>query len=244
MEITGISAGKYNVRTNVEGSGAQISGLDLNKEGQELDLSSAEALSNVKISINISGEMPHRGFVALRSGRRVMAAWQQVDEKGQAELQQVPAGLYDVLAWNFGKPYSIDRMAVDGAQVQGHKIKIAGGSSPSISLTLVEGSVQVQGVVKRAGQGVAGAMVVLVPKDPELHRDRFRRDQSDLDGTFSLQGVVRGLYTVLAIDDGWDLDWSQPGVIAAYLKRGHSVELANPSGRTVEIEAPIEVQAK
>ena len=244
MEITGIPAGKYNVRFNGEGSGAQMSNLDLNKEGQELDLSSAEALSSVKISVNISGDMPHRGTVALRSGGRVVVAGQQIDAKGEAELQQVPPGVYDVLAWNFGKPYSIDRMTVDGAQVQGHKVKIAAGSSPSISLTLIEGSVQVQGVVKRAGKGVAGAMVVLVPNDPDSHRDRFRRDQSDMDGTFSLQGVVPGLYTVLAIDNGWELDWSQPEVIAAYLKRGRSVEITSQSGRTVEIGEPIEVQAK
>jgi hypothetical protein len=114
-------------------------------------------------------------------------------------------------------PCSIDRMAVEGAQVQGLKVEIAAGSSPSISLTLIEGSVQVQGVVRRAGKGAAGAMVVLVSKDPDSHRDRFRRDQSDLDETFSLQGVVPGLYTVLAIDNGWELDWSQPAVIAAYL---------------------------
>ena len=244
MEITGIPAGKYNVRVNEEGSGAQMSNIDLNKEGQELDLSSAEVLSNVKISVNISEDMPHRGVVALRSGRRVVVAWQQVDAKGEAELQQVPAGVYDVLAWNFGKPYSIDRMAVEGVQVQGHKVKIAAGSSPSISLTLIEGSVQVQGVVKRAGKGVPGAMVVLVPKDPDSHRDRFRRDQSDLDGTFTLQGVVPGFYTVLAIDNGWELDWSQPDVIAAYLKRGRSVEIANQSGRTVDLREPIEVQVK
>lgn len=244
MEITGIPAGTYNVRVNGEGSGAQMSNLDLNREGQELDLSSAEALSSVKISVHLSGDMPHRGVVALRSGRRQVVAWQQVDAKGEAELQQVPAGVYDVLAWNFGKPYSIDGMTVDGAQVQDHKVKVAAGSSPSISLTLIEGSVQVQGVVKGAGKGAAGAMVVLVPKDPELHRDRFRRDQSDLDGTFSLPGVVPGSYTVLAIDNGWELDWSQPRVIAAYLKRGRSVEIANQTGRTVDLGEPIEVQAK
>jgi protocatechuate 3,4-dioxygenase beta subunit len=244
MEITGIPVGKYNVRLNGEGSGAQMSNLDLNKEGQELDLSSAEALSSVKITVNLSGDMPHRSVVALRSGRRQVVAWQQVDAKGEAELQQVPAGVYDVLAWNFGKPYSIDRMTVDGAQVQDQKVKVAGGSSPSISLTLIEGSVQVQGVVKRAGKRAAGAMVVLVPKDPELNRDRFRRDQSDLDGTFSLPGVVPGSYTVLAIDNGWELDWSQPVVIAAYLKHGRSVEIANQSGRTVDLGEPIEVQSK
>jgi uncharacterized surface anchored protein len=246
MEITGIPAGKYNVRIDGEAGAAQMNGFDLTRESQELDLSSAEALSKVKISVSIPGEpeMPHRGVVALRSGRRVPVAVWQVGPKGDAVLEQVQAGVYEVLAWNFGKPYSIDHMTVEGVRVQGHKITIASGSSPSISLTLVAGSAQVQGIVKREGKGVAGAMVVLVPKDPELHRDLFRRDQSDQDGTFTLQGIVPGPYTVLAIENGWELDWSEPRVIAAYIKRGRSVEISNQSGQTVNLGEPIEVQSR
>jgi protocatechuate 3,4-dioxygenase beta subunit len=246
MEITGIPAGKYNVQIDGEGGTAQVSGLDLTKEGQELDLSSAEALSHAKISVSIPGESepPHRGVVALTSGRRVLAAWRQVGPKGEADLEQVPAGVYDVVVWNFGKPYAIDHMVVDGVRVQGSKVTIASGSSTSISLTLVAGNGQVQGVVKRSGKGVAGAMVVLVPKNPEAHRDLFRRDQSDLDGTFSLQGIVPGAYTILAIEDGWNLDWSQPGVIATYVKRGQSVEITNQSAQPLELKEPIEVQVR
>jgi len=117
------------------------------------------------------------------------------------------------------------------------------GSSPSVSLTLVAGSVEIQGTVMRAGKGLAGAMVVLVPKNPEADRDLFRRDQSDLDGTFVLHGVVPGSYTVLAIENGWDLDWSQPGVIAAYLKHGRRLEVGNQSGGPMNVEA-IEAQSK
>jgi hypothetical protein len=245
MEITGIPAGKYNVRINGEGGAAQVSGLDLTTESQELDLSSAEALSNVKVTVSIPGEpeVSHRGLVALRSGQRVPIAVRQVGPKGDALLEQVQPGVYDVLAWNFGKPYSIDHMTVDGARVQGHKITITSGSSPSISLTLVAGNTQVQGIVKRTGKEVAGAMVVLVPKDPELHRDLFRRDQSDLDGTFALQSIVPGPYTVLAIENGWELDWSEPRVMAAYIKRGRSVEITNQS-QPVDLGEPIEVQSR
>jgi protocatechuate 3,4-dioxygenase beta subunit len=246
MEITGIPAGKYNVRINGNGFTAQISGLEVESEGQELDLSSAEALSNVKISVSIAGEtaLTHRGVVALQPEHKPMVAWQRVNEKGEAELQQVRAGVYDVETWNFGKAYTVDHMTVNGASVQGRRVTILAGSLPSISIALVPGDVQINGVVKRAGKGVAGAMVVLVPKDPELHRDLFRRDQSDLDGTFSLQGVVPGRYTVLAIDDGWNLDWSEPAVIAAYLKRGRAIELSNQGTQPVDLGAPIEVQSK
>jgi Carboxypeptidase regulatory-like domain len=246
MEITGVPAGKYNVIINGEGFTAQMSGLEVESEGQELDLSNAQALSNVKVSVNISGEttLTHRGVVALQPERKAIVAWQQVNEKGEAELQQVPPGVYDVEVWNFGKAYAVDQMTVSGVSVKGRRVIIAAGSLPSISITLVPGDVQVNGVVNRAGKGVAGAMVVLVPKNPDLHRDLFRRDQSDLDGTFSLQGVVPGSYTVLAIDDGWNLDWSEPAVIASYLKGGRTIKIAGQSTQPVDLGAPIEVQSK
>jgi protocatechuate 3,4-dioxygenase beta subunit len=246
MEITGVPAGKYNVRINGNGFTAQVSGLELTSEGQELDLSSAEALSTVKISVNIPGEttLPHRGVVALQPDHKPIAALQRVNEKGEAELQLIPSGVYDVQAWNFGKAYTIDHMTLDGVLIKGHRVTIAPGSLPSIALTLVSGDAQIQGVVRRGGKGVAGAMVVLVPKNPDLHRDLFRRDQSDLDGSFTLQGIVPGTYTVLAIENGWDLDWSEPAVIAAYLKRGRQIEISGHANQPLELGEPIEAQSR
>ena len=87
-------------------------------------------------------------------------------------------------------------------------------------------------------------MVVLVPKNPDGNRDLFRRDQSDLDGTFNLQNVVPGSYTVLAIENRWDLDWSQPGVIAAYVNRGRTIEVGNHFGRAIKLPNAVEVQSK
>ena len=112
--------------------------------------------------------------------------------------------------------YSIARATAEGAEVTGHSIILTPGASATASITLVRGSVEVEGIVKKAGKGFAGAMVVLVPKNPEDHRDLFRRDQSDLDGTFSLHAVVPGSYSLIAIENGWELDWSQSTVIAAY----------------------------
>ena len=109
---------------------------------------------------------------------------------------------------------------------------------------MVGGSLNVEGSTKRGGKPFAGAMVVLVPKNPEENRDLFRRDQSDLDGTFNLQNVVPGSYTVLAIENGWDLDWSQPAVIAAYLNHGRAIEVGNHFGRAMNLSDSVEVQSK
>ena len=97
--------------------------------------------------------------------------------------------------------------------------------------------------MKKAGKGFAGAMVVLDPKNPEDHRDLFRRDQSDLDGTFSLHAVVPGFYSLMAIENGWDLDWSQSALIAAYAKHGQTIEVQD-SGKPLSLTEPVELQSR
>src|SRR5216684_2294525 len=246
VEITGIPAGRYNVRIDGGGSGLQMNGVDLSKDGEEIDTSSGEALSSVKVSVHVPGEptLPSRLMVGLRSGHRVIAVWRPINPKGEAELERIAPGRYEVLVAGSTKPYSIAHIASEGGEVSGHTLTVAAGSSPSLSLTLVGGSVEVQGTAKRAGKAFAGAMVVLVPKDPETDHDLFRRDQSDLDGTFSLHGVIPGSYSLLAIENGWDLDWSKPGVIAAYGKQGRAIQVLDQKGRPMNVAEPIEVQSK
>ena len=146
------------------------------------------------------------------------------------------------MVWGAAKPYFIVRISAEGAEVAGHTVRLAPGASASLVISVVNGSVEVEGVVKRAGKPFAGAMVVLVTKDPESNRDLFRRDQSDQDGTFSLHNVVPGSYTVLAIENGWDLNWSEPGVVAIYARHGRAVEIS--VGKPVTLPEPVEVQSK
>lgn len=246
VELTGIPAGRYNLDLNGPGAALRMNGVDLNKDGEEIDTSKTEALTSVKVTIQVTGEatVPPHLSVALRSGGRLFTGMQAVSEKGEAEFPQVAAGRYEIVVWSSTKQFSITHIAAEGAEVSAHSITVTAGTSVSVSLTVLSGSLRVDGTAKRAGKPFAGAMVVLVPKSPERDRDLFRRDQSDLDGTFSLQNVVPGSYTVLAIENGWDLDWSQPGVIAAYLKRGRAIEIANQSGRIMNLSDAVEVQSK
>jgi hypothetical protein len=59
-----------------------------------------------------------------------------------------------------------------------------------------------------------------------------------------MRGVVPGSYTVLAIQNGWDLDWSQPGALALYLKRGQAIEISDKAGRSMNLAEAVEVQSK
>jgi hypothetical protein len=152
-------------------------------------------------------------------------SWSNVDAKGEAQLQPVASGRYEVISWNFGRPYGIAHIAAEGCDLSGHMVTIDAGANVSIAVTLAAGVGTVEGIVKRGGKPLAGAMVVLVPNDPAGHLDLFRRDQSDL-------------------DDGWDLDWSRPEVIATYLQRGRTISVSGQANGTVKVADAVEAQPR
>jgi hypothetical protein len=246
VEMSGIPAGRYDIHLGSPVGGIQLNGVDLTQDGQQINTSTADNLSDVKLSARMSDGTPlsKQLSVGLISGNRIYPGGVVLDEKGQAELSQLAAGSYRLLAWDNGKPLFISQISAEGAAVTGHTVRITPGASVSLSLTLSSDSAEVEGVIKHAGKPFAGAMVVLVPKDSEGNGDLFRRDQSDLDGTFALHNVIPGSYVLIAIENGWDLDWSQPNVIAAYAKHGRVVQIANGSKTTLHIPDPIEVQPK
>ena len=81
-------------------------------------------------------------------------------------------------------------------------------------------------------------------KEPEANAELFRRDQSDSDGSFSLNTVIPGEYTIVAIENGWDLNWSQPGVIAHYLPQGRKIVVPSTAQEPVRLSEPVEVQPR
>jgi len=245
MEVSGIPAGRYNLIFNGAGAPTEMNGVDFNRDGEVIESSGSEAMSTVKVSAQVPAEatIPAHLAVGLRSGHRMLANWKNLDDKGEAQIDRIPPGKYEVLVWGPPKPYTITHMSAEGAAVSGHTLTVTAGSSPSLSLTLVGGSYEIDGTAKRAGKPVPGAMVFLVPKNIETDRD-FRRDQTDLDGSFTLRNIVPGSYTLLAIENGWDLDWSKPDVISAYLGHGRKIEVGGPGSRSVMPAEDVEVISK
>ena len=238
--------GKYGVSLSGQSRNSRISEVELSQGHQEVDTSAGEALSNIKASVQIPGEdhLPRELFVMLREGQRRGGDFQQVNGQGELEFANVAPGTYELVAGSSDNSYSVVQIMSEGQLISGHTLKVTAGSSLLLSLTLAGGSGRVEGFAKRSGKAMAGAMVVLIPKRPEANRDRFRRDQSDLDGSFLLQSVIPGAYTVIAIADGWDLDWSRPGVIAKYASHGQNIVVPSQGGHAIQVPGPVEVQPK
>ena len=247
FELSGVPAGRYDIRLQGPGGGTQMNGIDLTEDGEEINTSTAATLSSVSITARMSdgSPLPKQLGVGLNAKGRPSLGAPALDEKGYAELSEVAPGSYEVIAWgSAGKQFFISRISADGAEVNGRTITITPGASVSVAVTLSSGSAEVEGTVKKGGKPFGGAMVVLVPRNPEGNGDLFRRDQSDLDGTFALHNVIPGFYTLIAIEDGWDLNWSEPQVIAAYARHGRGIQVRNGSSTTLRISQPIEMQPK
>jgi len=124
-----------------------------------------------------------------------------------------------------------------GAKVTGHNIEIANAMPVRLIVTLSQGLGQVAGTARREGQPLPGAMIVLIPEHPENNIPLFRRDQSDSDGTFSLPNVLPGKYTIVAIENGWDLEWSNADTLDRYIKNGTVVNVIANGRYNVEAVA-------
>jgi hypothetical protein len=245
-EVSGIAAGKYLVRMpDTSGQFKEPAEMDLSN-GAELDPSTARSVSKVKAEVHLRGaaNLPEELHIALRNSKGRFIDWEPVNAKGEVEFQDATPGTYEVLAGPSNKAYSVVGIASGDKETRGHTLTVPEGASLTVSLSLVEGKVDVEGVAKRPDKPASGAMIVLVPKDPEANHELFRRDQSDLDGSFNLHGVVPGSYTLIAIDDGWDLDWAKPSVLAPYLKHGQSIKVEDQTRGKLHLPEAVDVQKK
>jgi len=121
---------------------------------------------------------------------------------------------------------TVRKLSASGAKVSGNSVAIGSGQDARLTVTISKGSGQVTGVALKDGKPMDGVMIVLVPQDSQRNPDFFRRDQSDSDGSFNLYEVFAGKYTLLAIENGWDLEWSSPDVLQKYLPGGEKIQVA------------------
>jgi hypothetical protein len=161
------------------------------------------------------------------------------------DFRAVPAGAWKV---HISNGLDIVSIAVDGHTHSGNRLTVQDRALAIVVRVSAGRTVRIEGAARKNDKGFAGAMVVLVPKDLSAMAELARRDQSDSDGSFTLLNVEPGEYTVVAIQDGWDLDWGNPEVIARYLPGGEAVTVkesaGSESGKRIRLEQPVVVQAR
>jgi len=244
VELSGVPPGSYEIHfPGANGQGAAESSLDLTADAT---IESPPADPGVEIHgkvAMITGDAPPPSLaVILGFSPAGFNRGEPITKDGTFTMKGVPAGTYDVEVGGPGTAFFIVRIVADGASTGGHQLNV-GATSVNLVLMLAQESATIDGYAKQNGKAMEGAMVVLVPQDPGQNRELFRRDQSNSDGSFSLRNVAPGAYTLIAIEDGWSLDWARPEVISRYTAHGLKIDVAL-SQKSIKISEPVEVQPR
>ena len=243
-EIAGVAPGEITILT-VDPANHGIVGGSLVKhitsDGTiDLSTSNTASVSGVVDGIPV-GPLPRNAAVnaaglAFTSpdGKATYSA--ALNPKGEFTLS-IPAGNYAV-ALQPNQLFHIASIQAVGAPLSGHTISLSSGASAKLTVHGLQASCTVSGTALKNGKPFAGAMLILVPEDSTQDPSLFHRDQSDSDGSFSISPVLPGRYTLLALENGWDLEWSNLSALFPYLPAGVPLDLtpASSISTTVKVQ--------
>lgn len=248
VSIVGVPPGHYvlNQMNQSTGGIAKSTMIDLTKATTDADATSGEESGGIKVKLE--GEnginLPPVILVSLRSEEAGIVASQPTNDKGVAEFGGLKPGDYHFFLSGNDRQYHVTRIALGGGKPSSGIVRVAPGTTVPVTVTVVAGSVAVEGFAIKDGEPAAGVMIVLVPSDPNDEVELFRRDQSDLDGSFLLPNVIPGKYTAVAIENGWELEWGRPEALAQYLPKGVSVTISSSKRGPIRLSDALIVQSR
>jgi hypothetical protein len=194
----------------------------------------AGSKTSVSGKVSFEGALPEGLGVWFGDVANNSNSWAPIAKDGSFNMAQLESGRYSLLMANTNEFY-IQRLKVKGAAYADGILDVAKGSQIELAITAGKGMTKIDGTVVNGKTPVAGAMVLLIPQD-STRAKYIPRDQSDSDGTFTLYQVPPGRYTLIAIQNGRNLAYAEPGIIAPYLPHGQVIDAPLPKDAKVEIE--------
>lgn len=241
FEISGIAPGQFDVTLQSYGKDARSWTQTINASGDsEINMigSTPAAVVSGKIKLDDAAAPQIQAFIEFRGQTLAESFGAQVSASGDFTATQMPVkpGNYEVSVLNVPGAV-VDSITSTGAKVAGRIIEIDGKKPVELTVRLARRLGAVKGTALRNGTPLGGVMIVLVPREAEKNKSLFRRDQSDSDGTFALTDVFPGSYTLLAIERGWDLEWSDPATLSPFMKQGQPIEVLPNAELEVRVPA-------
>jgi hypothetical protein len=243
IKLSGIAPGRYEVSLGGRDN-ARIGMVDLTGGSANVEVPKVEA-ADVTVMLHGLKEDVFTG-VAVSMQREGSSIGDQglggtLIDQGVAVFRSVPVGEYRFSVFAGGKMFGVESISVDGRRSPNGRLLVTHNVSVDVDVTSTR--VAVEGFARRAGGAAPGAMVVLVPAGGDTGEALFRRDQSDLDGSFLFRDVVPGNYIVVAIDDGWGLAWNDIKAMTPYLMKGLPVSIKDGGPAEVKLAA-VQTQPK
>jgi hypothetical protein len=242
-EFSGVAPGHYELSL---GDPPRIADLNATAN-QQLDANLGKPAMELSGTLRISSSaaLPDKVTLSIETlnGVRSQVPHTVNSSDGQFSFQSIRQGNYELTASTADKQLPITSITIDGRTHPGNLLTVS-DKPVQVVVTVNLGETRIEGFARKGEKGASGIMVVLVPKEPAAFPALARRDQSDSDGSFALRDVAPGHYTIVAIEDGWDLDWERPEIIARYLPGGIPVNVTESSGKLVRLSEAVPVERR
>lgn len=238
LELAGLPPGNLTFVVNREEPGQKERTIEANVSGggtvdASKPLSSATVAGRVILPEG-SGSFGDASIMLLKEGDA--ASFARLKKDGSFALGAVPLDTYRIAVNFLSEPKYIQKLSVSGARVSGRDLILTATNDVDLTIVMGRGFGGISGVAVRDNRGVDGVMVLLVPDSGVNLDDDSRMDQSDSDGSFQLGGIIPGKYRLLAIQDGWGLDWRNPAVLKPYLNKAELLQISASDSRKINVE--------
>jgi hypothetical protein len=238
--LLGLAPGHYLVTLQRfdQGSGSLRGG-----ETRAIDLTASSTLDvNDLPSTTISGNVRVEGaehpnglavwLVNVNSGQAT-GGTVAPDGSFKVERGSISPGQYDIRLGN-SPDFYIKSLAVKGAEYSNAMVNVAEGATIQISIVAAKGVTRVKGTAVKDDKPFPGAMVLLVPQNAN-EIAYIPRDQSDSDGTFTLNFAAPGRYALIAIDNGREFAYRDASVIKPYLEQAQIIDVPLQRDASVKV---------
>jgi Carboxypeptidase regulatory-like domain len=251
IEINGLAPGRYNIQMSGNTSGPRGASAEFQKE---IDLTTSTTLD--ERSPSSADEVEVKGKVLLppgtprqsgaivkfqtvrsfdrRSGQLLSA---QIGQDGTFQIS-LPPGEFRIFTENLGAA-SIGQISAEGARASGRIVTLnTGQQSASIVIQMTNGFASLHGFAQRGDKPASAVAVLLIPDNSKEALELLRRDQSNSDGSFNLERVIPGHYQLIAVERGWEVDWTSPEAIQQYF--AHGIPMEFKAGDDLQKNVPVQ----
>jgi hypothetical protein len=226
---------------------AAIQTIELGYHDTELDLTPDEPV-NLEVAVARAGMKPAEvpnlglGLVSDDDTRRIP---RMIPHDGALKYPATAPGRYRLMLIGTGaRDAYIDSVSAEGARFAKGVLELGAGTTVRLRATVSGNGGRVEGKVYRAGRPFPGALVVLAPPSDTGNPADYHGYASDSDGSFEYKCVKPGEHVIFVVEDGSELEYTNPAAVAPYLKSGRPVLVQPRESMNLRLDLPAPARAR
>jgi hypothetical protein len=168
-----------------------------------------------------------------------------IPHDGALKYPATPPGRYRLALIGQGaREAYIDSVSAEGARFAKGVLELGAGTTVRLRVAVSGNGGRVEGKVYRAGRPFPGALVVLAPPSDTGNPADYLGFVSDSDGSFEYKCVKPGEHVIFVVEDGSELEYTNPAVVAPYLKSGRPVLVQPRESMNLRLDLPAPARAR